>query len=75
MAVGARAEVEDDAVLLVQRRHEVAELRAQHALERPRLGRDDVHLEPARAQRRRDLEPDEARADHDDAPEPLPQPR
>ena len=56
--------MEDDAVLLVERADEVAELRPQHPLQRPRLGRDDVHLELARAQRGRDLEPDEARADH-----------
>ena len=46
---GARVEVKDDAVPLVDRLHHVAELRPQHALERPRLGTDDVHLEPALA--------------------------
>ena len=61
------AEVEDDAVLLVQRAHEVAERGAEDALQRPRLGRDDVHLEVARAQRRGHLEADEARADDDGA--------
>ena len=60
-------EMEDDAVLLVQRAHEVAELRPEDALQRPLLGRDDMDLELARAQRGRDLEADEARADHDGA--------
>ena len=61
------AEMEDDAVLLVQRAHEVAELGAEDALHRPRLGRDHMHLDVAGAQRRGDLEADEARADHDRA--------
>ena len=57
-----------DAVLLVQAAHEVAELGAQHALQRALVRRDDVHVDAARAQRRGDLEADEARADHDRAP-------
>ena len=71
MAVALVLRVEDDAVLLVDRLDHVAELGSQHALERSRLRTDDVHLEPALAQRGRRLEPDEARADHDDAPSPL----
>ena len=61
------AEMEDDAVLLVQRADEVAHLRPEHALHRPLLRRHDMDLDVARAQRGRDLEPDEARADHDRA--------
>ena len=60
-------EMKDDAVLLMQRADEIAHLRAQHALHRPLLRRDDMDLDLARAQRRRDLEADEARADHHDA--------
>ena len=41
---------------------------AQHALHRPLVGRHDVDLDAARAQRRRHLETDEARAHHDRAP-------
>ena len=59
--------MEDDAVLLVQRANEVAHLGPEHALHRPLLRRDDMHLDLARPQRGRDLEPDEARADHDGA--------
>ncbi len=54
MPVDAVLEMEDDAVLLVQRAHEVAELGAEHSFERPLLRRDDVHLDArARATRRR----------------------
>ena len=56
--------MEDDAVLLVQRADEIAELRSEHAFERALLRRDDMHLDVARAQRRRGFEADEARADH-----------
>ena len=56
-----------DAVLLVQRADEIAELRPEHALQRPRFRRHDMHFELAGAQRRRHFEPDEARADHDHA--------
>jgi hypothetical protein len=58
------AEMEDDAVLFVQRAHEIAHLRAEHALHRPLLGCDDMDLKFARTQRRRGLKPDKARADH-----------
>ena len=51
----------------MQRAHEVAHVGAEDALHRPRLGRNDMDLDLAGAQRRRDLEPDEARADHDRA--------
>ena len=61
------AEMEDDAVLFVQRAHEIAHLGPKHALHRPLLGRDDVNLDFARAQCGRGLEPDEAGADHDGA--------
>ena len=61
------AEMEHDALLLVQRSNERAEVVAEHALERKLLRRDDVDVDLARAQRRRDLEADEARADHDGA--------
>ena len=43
-----------------------AELGTEHPLQRPGVGRDDLDPEPALDQRRRDLEADEARADHDD---------
>ena len=59
------AEMEDHAVLLMQRAHEVAHLRAEDTLHRPLLGRHDMNLDVAGAQRRRGLQPDEARADHD----------
>ena len=64
---GARRllEVEDDAVLLMERAHEVAHLRAEDSLHRPFVRRHHVDLDVAGAQRGRDLEPDEARADHD----------
>ena len=38
-----------------------------HAAERHLVGRDHVHVDLARAQRRRDLEADEAGADDDGA--------
>src|SRR5690606_31421519 len=59
---------EDRAARLVQRPHELADLRAEHALHRPLLRSDDVDLEAPRAQRGRDLEADEARTDDDGAP-------
>ena len=60
-------EVEADAVLLVRGAQHAAQLGAERALERHRLRRDDVNLEAARAQRRRDLHADEAGAHHDRA--------
>jgi hypothetical protein len=59
------AEPEDDAMLLVKRPDEVAELRSEHPLERTRFGSDDGHVETASPQSGRDLEADEARAQHD----------
>ena len=56
--------MEDHAMLLVQLADEVTHLRPEHAFERTLLGRHHVHLELARAQRGRDFEADEARADH-----------
>ena len=61
------AEMKDDAVLLMQGADEIAHLRPQHALHRPRLRRHDMDLDLARAQRRRDLKADETGADHDGA--------
>ena len=46
-------EMEDDAVLLVQRAHEVAHRGPQDALHRPLLRRHDMDLDLARAQRGR----------------------
>ena len=60
------AQMEDDAVLLVERLHEAAELRPQNFLHRPFFRRDDMDLDVARAQRGRDFEADEARPEHDD---------
>jgi hypothetical protein len=57
--------MEDDAVLLVQAAHEVAELGTEDALHRSLVRRDDVHLETARAQRGGHFEADEARAEDD----------
>ena len=62
------AEMEDDAMLLMQRADEIAHLRPEHALHRPLLQANDVNLDISRAQRCRGLEPDKARADHDRAP-------
>src|SRR5690606_33644759 len=42
-------EMEDRAARLVQRPHELADLRAEHALHRPLLRSDDVDLEAPRA--------------------------
>src|SRR6516162_11702323 len=57
--------MEGDAVLLVDLAHEVADFPAEHVFHRPRFGCHDMYREPPLAQRRRDLEPDEARADDD----------
>ena len=55
-----------DALSLVQRSHEPADLDTHDALERHALGRDHVNVDPARTQRRRHFQADEARArDHD----------
>jgi hypothetical protein len=60
--------VEDDAVLLVHAAYEVAKLTSHDALQRAMVRRDDVHVYAARGQRRRHLEADEARPQHDRAP-------
>ena len=57
--------MKDDAVLLMQRAHEIAHFRPEHALHRPLFRRHHVDLDIARAQRRRGLKPDKAGADHD----------
>jgi hypothetical protein len=44
------AEVEDNTFFLVQRLDEIAELWTEHALERPRFRRGDMHFESAGAQ-------------------------
>src|SRR5262249_42577514 len=60
-------EMEDDAVLLVNRAYEIAEFTPEHALQRPALRRHDMNLDFARPQRGSNLEPDEACAEHDRA--------
>jgi len=59
--------VETHAFLDVKPAHEAAELGAEHARQRLLVGRDHVDLEVAGAQRRGDLEPDEAGTDDDGA--------
>ena len=59
------AQMEDDAVLLVDRAHEAAELGPQNFLHRMLFRRDDMDLDVARAQRGRDFEADEARPEDD----------
>src|SRR6185437_8977282 len=61
------AEMEHLPMLFLQRAHEIAERRTQHALHRPRLGRDDMNLAAALTQSSRRFETDEARADDDRA--------
>src|SRR5215467_14836376 len=61
------AEMEHDAMALVQLPYEVAELRAEYALHRPRLGRDDVNLDLAMTQRGGGFKPDEAGTEDDGA--------
>jgi hypothetical protein len=60
-------EVENHAVFLVQGAHEVAHLRAENPFHRPLVRRHHVDLQSTGAERRRDLEPDEART-HDHGP-------
>ena len=59
------APVENDAMLLVERLHEAAELEPQDLLHRPLFRRDDMDFDIARAQRRRNFKADEAGAEHD----------
>ena len=58
-------------MLLVDRLDEAAELGPENFLHRPLFRRDDMDLDVARAQRGRDFEADEARAEHDDPPRGL----
>ncbi len=67
MALAVSSRWKTDAVLLVQRAHEIAHLRTQNALHRSLVRRHHMDFDLAGAQRRRDLEPDEARAQHDHA--------
>src|SRR5262249_50250417 len=64
-------EMKYDAVLLVNGADEVAEFAPEYPLQRPVLGSHDMNLDVARAQRRGDLESDEACTDHDRAPRRL----
>ena len=57
--------MEHDAMTLVQLPDEIAELRPQYALHRPRFGCHDMDLDLAMTQRGGRLKPDEAGADHD----------
>lgn len=61
-----RAEVEADAVLAVQLGEEVAQLGAEHAVQRCRLGFDDGHLRAVLAGRGRHLQADPAGARDDE---------
>ena len=58
------AEMEADAMLLMQRANELPHVMAEDALHRNRLRRGDMDLDLARPQRRCNLKPDEARAEH-----------
>src|SRR5262249_9899468 len=60
-------EMECDAVLLVDRAYEIAKFASEHAFQGPTLRCDDMNLDLARPQRGGNLEPDEARTDHDRA--------
>ncbi len=66
---GARRvlEAEDHALLPMERAHEVAHLRTEDAFHRPLFRRHHMDFDPARAQRRGDFEPDEARSQHNSA--------
>src|SRR6185437_3295706 len=62
------AQMEDDAMLLVDGLNESAELRPKDLFHGSILGRDDMDLEIAGAQRRRHFETDEARSQNQHAP-------
>src|SRR2546427_3011851 len=66
--LGSVAEMEYDAVFLMQCADEAAKVLAEHAPEWNLLGRHDVDVKVSRPQRCRDLESDEASPDHDGAP-------
>ena len=59
--------MKNNAMLFMQRTHEVAHLRAEHAVHRPLFRRHHVNLDAARAQGRCRLQSDKARADHNRA--------
>jgi len=61
-----RVEQHLDAVIAVQRRIPVGELRRDRAREQPRQRFEHRHRQPALARRRGDFQPDESAADHDD---------
>ena len=67
IAITRVLQMENDAMLLVQRAHEVTHLRPEHAFHRPLLRRHHMNLDVAGAQRRRGLQSDEARADDERA--------
>ena len=69
------AEMKDHAVVLMQRAHEIAHFRPKHTLHRALLRRDHVDLDIARPQRRRCLQADETRADHNRASRAVGRPR
>ena len=60
-------EMENDAVLLMQGADEVAHLRAKYPLHGSFVRRHDMNFDVTGAQRRRNLEADEAGAQHDRA--------
>ena len=60
-------QVEDDAVFLMQAADEVAHLRAKYPLHRPLVRRHDMNFDVTGAKRCRNLEADEAGAQHDRA--------
>ncbi len=60
--------MEDDAVLLVNGADEITEFAPEHAFQRPAIRRHDMNVDFPCPQRRSNLEPDEACAEHDRAP-------
>jgi hypothetical protein len=64
---GGGAEMKSNPLLLMHLAYKRTELGTEDTLERHRLPADHVHLEPSHGQRRRHLEADERRADHDGA--------
>src|SRR5262249_61804355 len=60
--------MEYNAVLLMNRAYEIAKLAPEHAFQRPAPRCHDMNLDLARPERRSNLEPDEACADHDRVP-------
>jgi len=66
-ALRCPAQVKVNAVLLVQRAHEVTEFSAEHTFEWASIRSHDVHLEASRTQSRGDLQADETCAQDDRA--------